>query len=85
MSESSFERKISNVTHDTLDERTTRTRTRTFAVVRFRLQQLQNAMVGGEQAANEELKQKRRKKLKHVEERRVRLAGASLGSERLID
>ena len=37
-------------------------------------------MVGGEQAANEELKQKRKKKLKHVEERRLRLAGLSFTS-----
>ena len=45
-----------------------------------RLQQLESAMVGGEQAANEELKQKRKKKLKHVEERRLRLAGLSFVS-----
>ena len=41
----------------------------------YRLQQLESAMVGGEQASNEELKQKRKKKLKHVEERKLRLAG----------
>ena len=41
----------------------------------FRLEELQQAMVGGEQANNEEVKERIRKKKKYAEERNRKLKG----------
>jgi kinesin family member 17 len=40
-----------------------------------RLEELQQSMVGGEMAHNEEVKERRRKKKKYAEERRKKLIG----------
>ena len=47
-------------------------------VIFSRLQELQEQMVGGEKATNEEVKERRRKKKRYAEERKTKLAGMSL-------
>ena len=46
-----------------------------FIVCYCRLEELQQNMVGGEQANNEEVKERRKKKKKYAEERRKKLLG----------
>lgn len=46
-----------------------------------RIEQLQQQLVGGEQAGNEALKQKRRSKIKEAEKKMKRLAGVGYGRE----
>lgn len=41
----------------------------------FRLQELQQQMVGGEAASNQEMKEKRKNKIKFAENRKAKLAG----------
>lgn len=45
------------------------------AFVRLRLQELQEQMVGGEAVGNSEIKERRKKKKRHAEEKRQALAG----------
>lgn len=41
----------------------------------FRLQELQQQMVGGEAAGNQEMKERRKNKIKFAENRKAKLAG----------
>lgn len=49
-----------------------------------RLQELQEQMVGGEAVGNSELKERRKKKQKHAEEKRQALAGKHPDQEKTI-